>query len=84
MFVCQQCHHHDFELMVQPTATTAVTIRITDVGDVEIQAGSTRFIADLRFMNQFAACAGCGATKQWAYAKRLSDDDTIVPDEASA
>ncbi len=67
MFQCQACKSQEFTLMMQPDKKADVSIAINEHQDVEITVNGQRFVADLAFMNQFAACAECSATKQWDY-----------------
>jgi hypothetical protein len=67
MFQCQACGCQEFKLMMQPGTEADVSIAINEHQDVEITVNGKRFVADLAFMNQFAACTGCSATKQWDY-----------------
>ncbi len=67
MFQCQACGSQEFQLMMQPGMDAEVAITINEHQDVEITVNSQRFVADLAFMNQFAACADCSTTKQWDY-----------------
>lgn len=53
--------------MMQPNAAAEVRVETNTAQDVEIHVNGKRFVADLGFMNRFAACAECDATKQWNY-----------------
>jgi deoxycytidine triphosphate deaminase len=53
--------------MFQPGFKGEVEVAINAHQDIEIKVNGQSFIADLSFMNQFAVCKQCDATKRWAY-----------------
>ena len=74
MFRCQHCQATTFDLMVDPTLPVTVSVALNTHHEVTVQVRSAEnpaynqdFIADLGFMNQFARCAQCGTSRQWAY-----------------
>ena len=71
MFLCKACGSGEFELMLHPDFAGSVDVQLNEHQDVLIVAtvngAEQQFVADLMFMNQFALCKQCKATKQWQY-----------------
>lgn len=67
MFRCKACGGNTFKMVVQPHFQGSLEIYSSAADDVMIRVGTQEFVADLAFINRFAACQDCGQTHQWEY-----------------
>jgi hypothetical protein len=65
MFACQQCGATTFTLQASvPLPQIGVSLNHAHEVVIKVE-GHEPFVADTKFMNQFAHCQGCGATQCW-------------------
>lgn len=74
MFRCKTCGCHGFKLVVQPDFNGNIEIYTNGHEDVMIRVGKQEFVADLAFINRFAACEECGQTRQWEYFYPMAEE----------
>jgi hypothetical protein len=68
-FTCGECGASDYHIEVDPRVQDQLLLQHNDHGELEIEiTGTTKFVADLGFMNRFASCKACHATQKWNYA----------------
>jgi hypothetical protein len=68
-FKCQQCGSIEFKVQLASPATAQLRWEYNEHEDLvfTIEGQNTSFVADLGFMNRFASCANCHATRSWQY-----------------
>ncbi len=68
-FECQKCNSTEFKVQLASTAVAQLRWHYNEHEDLvfDVEGQNQSFVADLGFMNRFASCATCKATRSWQY-----------------
>ena len=66
-FKCTKCGEEKFNLKLASPSSKALEWHYNEHQDLILGIEGQSFVADLGFMNRFASCKNCNATRSWAY-----------------
>ncbi|MFN7311093.1 MAG: hypothetical protein ACK5T0_06955 [Vampirovibrionales bacterium] len=66
-FKCTKCGNDQFSLKLASPSSKVLEWHYNEHQDLVLSVEGQSFVADLGFMNRFASCKNCKATRSWAY-----------------
>ncbi|MCE2929974.1 MAG: hypothetical protein LW809_01120 [Vampirovibrionales bacterium] len=66
-FKCTKCGSQEFNLKLASPSSLLLKWHYNEHQDLILSVEDQSFVADLGFMNRFASCKQCLATRSWAY-----------------